>query len=252
MLALAFKKTHEPWSLKELKQVMERTNADIPYNPHRSNKGLRAFIENNAADFTDELASALVKEVKVLWPDVELLSEKRVMKLKSLLGANNAHIKVFQLKGLLAEGLHALNQHDDGDNIVDEAAFVQDITARLDRVLGKEAQAKPSASNFIIDAESQDALLASFLAKVKSILARYDSFSEKLNGQFGDHVLEGAGPADFWAKYAEAPDTDSARLAFFQVAKFVVAEYGHSLSAGIIEPLRDMVAIMERLNLNQN
>ena len=252
ILALAFKKTglKDTWILKEMKKLLERVDVDLAYRPHRSNKALRSFIDNDAVDFDQEDAMKVVTEVAALWPDVRGMTPERVLELQRLMHDHNAEIKAFQLKGLLSEGMHLLGQQADGNETTDEAGFVRGLSATLDRVLGEQAQPKATASN--MNAESQDALLAALQGKLESMLSCYYSFSSQLSSQFGDHVLEGAGPADFWAKYAEAPDTDSARLAFNHVAKFLVAEFSHVLNEGIVKPVHDMVEVLKRLNLSPN
>jgi hypothetical protein len=250
MLALSFKKTKEIWHLKEMKRLLQRVDIDLAYRPLRSNKGLRSFVETDAVDFTEEDAAAVVKETATLWPDVEEMTADRVMVLKKLVDQQKAEVKNFQLKGLLAEGMFRLAQQNTDQEVKDEEGFVKDLMDSLDRILGKKAQPKPTATN--LDGETQDALLAAVQAKLEEVLVCYYSFHEKLSSQFGDHVLEGAGPADFWAKYAEAPDTDSARLAFSHVAKFMVAESAHVLNEGIVKPVHDIVEILKHLNLSAN
>ena len=250
MRALAFKKNHDVWLLKEMKKLLERLDVNLAYRPHRSNKGLRSFVDKDSVDFTTEDAAQVVLEVGDLWPDVQNMTTERVQVLKRLMHENKAPFKNFQLKGLLSEGMYRLAREEDINSIMDESEFVQALSDNLDRVLGKEAQPKAAAS--VMDEDSEAALLSALKAKLKSILTCYYSFSDQLNAQFGDHVLEGAGPTDFWAKYAEAPDTDSARLAFNQTAKFLVAEFTHVLSEGMVKPIHDMVKVLNRLNLSPN
>ncbi|OAG43841.1 hypothetical protein AYO21_02068 [Fonsecaea monophora] len=248
VLMMAFKKSHDDWLLQEMKRLMRRINVDIAYRPLQSKPALQSFVDNDTVDFTNEWAAGVVQEVSGLWPDVQDMTAERVIILQRLMHEQGAEIKNFQLKGLLAEGMYRLKQQANIENIMDEEGFVKDLVSTLDRTLGKEAQPKPTASN--MDEQSQDALLAAVGAKLQSILDYYYSFSAKLNSQFGDHVLEGAGPADFWVKYAEAPDTDSARLAFNHVAKFLVAEFTHVLGEGVVKPVHNIVEILGRLDLS--
>ncbi|KAK7897410.1 hypothetical protein LTR67_005299 [Exophiala xenobiotica] len=258
ILTLAFEKTGDPWLLKEMQALLERVDLDLEYRPLRQHVMISKWAQNDTVDFSPDHADQMVLEVAELWPDVQDVTAAKLLELRRLLHQHAGMIKLFQLKGLLAEGMFRLAKVDKRPplaEITDEqankdAAFVQDLCSTLDRMLGAEPQPKPTSSN--LDANAELALVASIHAKHKRILSTYDGFSAKLNANFGDFVLEGAGPADFWAKYAESPDTDCTRTAFNHVVKFVIAELAHVQFDGLIKPIRDLVQVLDRLNLAPN
>ncbi|KAI1622783.1 hypothetical protein EDD37DRAFT_667558 [Exophiala viscosa] len=131
----------------DMKKLLAKADADIAYRPLRSNTALRVFVDAEAVDFKEETAAEVLQEVATLWPDIEGMTAERVLVLKQLMARHDAEIKKFQLKGLLAEGMHRLGLQVDYLSIMDEEGFVKNLVANLDRILGKEAQRKPTASN---------------------------------------------------------------------------------------------------------
>ncbi|KAI1613662.1 hypothetical protein EDD36DRAFT_417533 [Exophiala viscosa] len=131
----------------DMKKLLAKADADIAYRPLRSNTALRAFVDAEAVDFEEETAAEVLQEVATLWPDIEGMPAERVLVLNQLMARHDAEIKKFQLKGLLAEGMHRLGLQVDYLSIMDEEGFVKNLVANLDRILGKEAQRKPTASN---------------------------------------------------------------------------------------------------------
>ncbi|KIW15849.1 hypothetical protein PV08_05899 [Exophiala spinifera] len=250
MMALAFKETKKPWFLAEMKRLLKRANIDLDYRPLLPNKGLRTFVLLDGVDFGEDDAKCVVEEVASMWPEVEGMTADKVLYLNKLLRQEGFQIKLFQLKGLLAEAMYQLAEVTPDNPLMDETGFVATLAATLDRVVGKEAQPKPTATN--MTEEARDALLAAVLTKLKEILEVYHKFHDDLNALFGDHVLEGAGPYDFWSKFKESPDTDSARMCFFHVFKFMAVEEQHVLHEGFIKPLREVVQVLENLDLSAN
>lgn len=152
MLAAAAQHNPAVWVLRKIQDLLCRVDLDLAaYADLSTNKGLRAFVDNDWVDFTENDAEELVKDVAIKWPDVKSMSVERVMLLKRLISEQDAEIKNFQIKGLIALGVGMIAKLN-GEPIMDETHFVRELVEHLDLILGEEAVPKSTVSNCPDDA----------------------------------------------------------------------------------------------------
>jgi hypothetical protein len=70
---------------------------------------------------------------------------------------------------------------------------------------------------------------------------------EKMKSSYGDTAFEHSSQ-DIWAKFGDAIDIDTARAAWCQEVKLVIAA-ARQKEVGLRGMIDDMIAILDRLNL---
>jgi hypothetical protein len=73
------------------------------------------------------------------------------------------------------------------------------------------------------------------------------TFDMGLKDNSGDQTATGT-LHDIWEKYADALDTDAAKLAWFQAARYLTAAQKHK-QRGVSEMIEDVVEILEQMKL---
>ncbi|KAI9771649.1 MAG: hypothetical protein M1840_001864 [Geoglossum simile] len=237
-LSLGFKRSKETWFLKELQNVFAEIDGDLNYRPPRRNAGLRKFIEEE--EFSEEDARAVVEEVKGQWPEIVDITTERILRLKEGLICSNAFLEYRLLRAFLAEGTYKLKMCPE---MTDDELFkaTQDIIGTANRMMPVSKSTPP------ISVTEETALLETLHNKLKEMRDAGKSFEQNLKALCGDSVLEGT-PYDFWSHYADALDTDSARLAFFQVARYFVMAQRHK-NIGLDSMASDIADVLKNLTL---
>ncbi|KAH0559984.1 hypothetical protein GP486_003500 [Trichoglossum hirsutum] len=89
-------------------------------------------------------------------------------------------------------------------------------------IIGTAKRMMPiSESTPSISVTEETALLQGLHNKLKEMRDAGKSFEQNLKALCSDLVIEGT-PYDFWSHYADALDTDTARLVFFHVARSII------------------------------
>jgi hypothetical protein len=93
----------------------------------------------------------------------------------------------------------------------------------------------------------QHALVSAVLAKLREVRQAGLAMEEKMKSSFGETAFDYSS-ADIWAKFGSAADTDTARAAFAQELKLVVAG-ARQKEAGLRGMIEDIIAPLEKLDL---
>lgn len=244
-LVATFEVKQKECFLDELEHMLKQAHADIEHCPLPTNEGLRAFADNSMDEFTDSHAQMVVKEVKCLWPEVEHLTVGRVMRLKQLLEGQKAEITYFHTKPILWEGAYRLAHADAVEN---EALWVEGLLGNVHRTAGKA----PGPAWQSLNATNTSDILRYNKAIMEMVIRGFDENYDKLKERVGDITFQGEDVADFWAAFANTPDTDSVKSVLGQIYRFLVIENKYLLSEDVIAPLREMVKNFDRLSLGED
>ena len=120
--------------------------------------------------------------------------------------------------------------------------MVRKLVGTLQRTYGSFESTPPISSN------DQNAVLATTLAKLKEIKQAAVDAEQKSKEPYGEVVFDGTSN-DIWATYGEAPDTDTARAAWSQELRLVVAA-ARQKEAGLKGMVQDLITTLDRLNLD--
>ncbi|KAH0548136.1 hypothetical protein GP486_008135 [Trichoglossum hirsutum] len=207
-LSLGLKRSGDSWFLKELQYVFAEIDSDLNHRP-LSNSGLRKFVED---------AEDAVGEIREQWPEILHVTPERILRLKEGLICSNAFLEYRLLRAFLAKGTYRLKMCPGMSD--DELSKVsRGIIGTAERMI---PISKSTPSNSVTE---EMALLSEALHnKLKEMRDAGKTFDQNLKSLCGDFVIEGT-PYDFWSHYADALDTDTARLAFFFFSRRAVFCY---------------------------
>ena len=237
-LAMSFKTSRDPWFLKEIQNVLVQMDEDLNARPLVANAGLRKFVNTDEVDFDEEDARAVVDNMAVQWPEVGNITLQSMMLLREGLVHANIFLEYRLLRAFLAEGCHRLKDATSSENIKE---LVVDINDTAHRMMLLRQSSPP------ITGGEETALLATLRHKLTEMKRAGVDFDNKLKELCGDATIEGE-LYDFWGHYADAPDTDSARLAFFQVARYMVMAQ-RTKYKGLDDMVSDIIDVLDNMNL---
>jgi hypothetical protein len=121
--------------------------------------------------------------------------------------------------------------------------WLAEAVATVRRVLVNCESAVP-----ILAADDESLLLLSITTALKNILKAARTFDKGLKDNSGDQTSIGT-LHDIWEKYADALDTDSAKLAWFEAARYLTAAQKHK-QRGLGEMVEDVVEVLEQMKLD--
>jgi hypothetical protein len=238
-LAANYFHTKDQWYLQEIKDVLRAVDADLNHRPLAENSGLRMFIEAEH-DLTEEQCQLVAADFLTMWPHTPHMEGEYVRVLKSALMDTETHLPYRLLKPFLAEGCWLIGEAEVTVEDINDA--VQKLVGTLQRTYGSFESTPP------ISANDQNALLATTLAKLKEIRQAAVDAEMRSKESYGEVVFDGTSH-EIWATYGEAPDTDTARAAWSQELRLVVAA-AHQKEAGLKGMVQDLITPLERLKLD--
>lgn len=237
-LAKAFEKSKQPWHLDQLIRTMKEQDEDLAYAPPPSNKSLRKLLDPAQLEHFNMLdAQGVVEEVANLWPEVRLTSEV-VLGLKDGLYSGGQVLEYRHIRGFLAYGTRL---YEKAQQELDVKAIVNEAI-QATAIITPPVQSTPS-----ILADEEGALLTSILRKLKEMQMAGEAYNKDLKDICGDRVFTGD-LADIWQKYADAIDTDAAKLAFFQCVRFLAAAW-ESKYRGLDMMLAELIEVLDEMKL---
>lgn len=149
------------------------------------------------------------------------------------------------LRAFIAEGCHrvaAVNVEDNSDTKTTLGRIAQEVNQSAQRMMPMASESAPS-----ITAEKEAVMLVTIRKKLVETRDAGAKMDEKLKKMCGD-VANDALPNDIWGHFADACDTDSARLAFFGVARHFVIALLHR-NRGLDAMAGDIIEMLDKLNL---
>jgi hypothetical protein len=238
-LAANYYHTNDQWYLPEIKDVLRSVDDDLNYRPLAQNSGLRYFIESDE-ELSEEQSQDVVADFLAMWPNTpHILGEYiRILK-KALIIHPETHLPYRLLMPFLAEACWVIGEGEvTGKRIYD---MVPKLVGTLKRIYGRTNSTSP------ISADERDLVLATTLAKLKEIKQAGVDTEEKAKASFGEAAFDYTSH-DIWARYGEALDTDTARAAWSQELRLVVAA-GRQKEAGLRGMIQDLITPLEKLKL---
>jgi hypothetical protein len=82
---------------------------------------------------------------------------------------------------------------------------------------------------------------------LKNILKAARYFHQGLKVNAGDQTMSGT-LHDVWEKYANALDTDAAKLVWFEVVRYLTAAQRHK-QRGLEDLIEDLIEVIDEMNL---
>jgi regulatory protein YycI of two-component signal transduction system YycFG len=140
------------------------------------------------------------------------------------------------LRGFLAEGLYISSKAIKEEDIT--RLNIGDIYASVEWIYPVVKLTAP------VSTTSENLILKSVVSKLRDIVMASNEMNGQLKALCSDVTLNGS-PYDMWAHYADAIDTDSAKVAFFSMIRYFLAEDQQRTRqvSGIIE---DLVEVLEK------
>lgn len=244
LLVSGFEKRQDPWFLEELRAVLCEADEDLKHTPLRRHAALRKFAEKGE-DFNSEDATLLLEELADTWPEIVNVhsTKESVLRLKNAYDTSKT-LEVIEyrlLRGFLAEGLFVLAQAGQPGETIDqgeEDKLAECVYASVQRITPSIKSTAP------ITTTSENLLVKSVVRKLKEIVSASHEMDIQLKDMCGDVTLDGS-PYDMWAHYADAIDTDSAKVAFFSVVRYFLAEDQHR-NKQVAGMIADLVEVLEK------
>jgi hypothetical protein len=239
-LVECFSKTGEMWHLQELVSVLEQADEDLTFIPPASNMTMRKFVDNEE-EFEQEDPARMIEELGQTWPDLVEIDAIDLSMLKEELVRADIILEYQLIRPFLSEALFQLRKRREaGLGLLDVA---EEAIATVRRVLANCESAVP-----ILTQDDESSLFTSILAALKNILKAASAFDKGLKDNSGDQTATGT-LHDIWEKYADSLDTDSAKLAWFQAARYLTAAQKHK-QRGLGEMVEDIVEVLEQMKLD--
>jgi hypothetical protein len=240
LLVSGFEKRRDPWFLEELRAVLCEADEDLKYTPLPNHNALKQFAEKGR-DFNIENAVTLLEELADTWPEIVDVhyTKESVMRLKEAYDASET-LEVIEyrlLRGFLAEGLYVVANADEDEETTD-IVKVEAVYASVQRIMPSIKSTAP------ITTSSENLLVKSVVRKLKEIVSASNEMDTQLKAMCGDVTLDGS-PYDMWAHYADAIDTDSAKVAFFSVVRYFLAE-DQQRNKQVAGMIADLVEVLEK------
>jgi hypothetical protein len=227
------------WHLEELASILQQADEDLIYMPPASNTVMRKFV-NNDEEFEDGDGALMLKELGQLWPDLEEIDATDLELLKGDLVKTDIILEYRLLRPFLAEAFFQIRERREAKqnllNVAEKAA------ATVRRVLVNCKSVVP-----ILTPDDESLLLPAITTALKNMLQAAATFHKGLKDNSGDQTMTGT-LHDVWEKYADALDTDAAKLAWFEAARYLTAAQKHQ-QRGLGEMIRDLVEVLEQIKL---
>lgn len=234
-------KTGEMWYLKELDSLIQQADEDLIFMPPASNTAMRKFVDNEE-EFEDGDAASMVEELGQLWPDLGGIDATDLEVLKRDLVKADIVLEYRLMRPFLAEALFQLQARKIHKKKRDPSPVAEGALATVRRVLSSCESAVP-----ILTPDDESLLLPAITTALKNMLQAARSFDKELKDNSGDQTMTGT-LQDVWEKYANALDTDAAKLAWFEAARYLTAAQKHK-QRGLGEMVEDMVEVLEKMKL---
>lgn len=238
-LAECFAKTGEMWHLEELASILQQADEDLIYIPPASNTAMRKFVDNEE-EFADGDAALMVEELGQLWPDLEGIDATDLEMLKEALVRVDIVLEYRLMRPFLAEAFFQIQKRREAEDGLPDVA--EEAVATVRRVLVSCEPAVP-----ILTPDDESFLLPAITTALKNMLKAAGAFDKRLKDNSGDQTMTGT-LHDVWEKYANALDTDAAKLAWFEAARYLTAAQKHK-QRGLGEMIEDMVEVLEKMKL---
>jgi hypothetical protein len=237
-LVECFQKSGDMWHLKELEAVLLRAEEDLVFTPPAANTIMKKFIENEES-FDDGDPALMVDELRQLWPELEI-DATDLTTLKEQLVREKIILEYRLIKPFLAEACFQIRKlQKANDGLLDVAG---EALATIRRVLGSCESAVP-----ILTPDNESLLVPSIVSTLKNMLEAAKAFDKNLKDNCGDQTMTGT-LHDVWEKYADALDTDAAKKAWFEAARYLTAAAKHK-QRGLAEIIEDMVEVLDEMKL---
>jgi len=237
-LGASYRHTKDPWFLKEIQAVLRAVDSDVDCRPLPDNAGLRLFVESKEP-IDEEQSQMVVRDFLEMWPGTKHIVVENVKTIQHVMLKERLHLEYHFIKPFLAEACWLM-----GEGKVDEeglAVKVKEVLGTASRMCG------PVESTPAIPANEQNAILQVFRTKLKEMSKAAVEIEEKMKSSYGDTAFEHSSQ-DIWAKFGDAIDIDTARAAWCQEVKLVIAA-ARQKEVGLRGMIDDMIAILDRLNL---
>lgn len=223
-------------------KTLQRLESDLEFAPLMTNAGLHGFIQ--ATEFDEESAQNAVEDARGLWGPIEGMDTRTLQKLRScLVAADPDHFDYRDLYALFAQGCFEIKQAEANGEEIDEKELGC-------RVLGIAHRCTPPTleSPSAILAENEKELVVfveALLARLQDMLKGWDVYGNTMADACGSQVTDDGDPLAIWARYGDARDTDSARVAMQEIGRALARATHRGMTEGIIEPLRVCVGLLE-------
>jgi hypothetical protein len=237
-LGACYRHTKNPWYLKEIQAVLRAVDSDPNCRPLLENAGLHIFVESKEP-IDEEQSQMVVRDFLKMWPGTKHIVAENIKTLQHVMLKERLHLEYRFIKPFLTEACWLM-----GEGKVDEeglAVTVKEVLGTASRMCG------PVESTPAIPANEQNAILQVFRTKLKEMSKAAVEIEEKMKSSYGDTAFEHSSQ-DIWAKFGDAIDIDTARAAWCQEVKLVIAA-ARQKEVGLRGMIDDMIAILDRLNL---
>ncbi|KAF8854059.1 hypothetical protein BDZ45DRAFT_657175 [Acephala macrosclerotiorum] len=238
-----FAESSDMWHLQEISSILEQADQDLLFMPIASNTAMRKFVDNEEefedGDSTTEGGDAalMLEEVRALWPDLKEIDAADLAFLKRQLMTQDVTLEYRLLRPFLFEACYRLRAFDNLSDV--STNVVADVLGSVQRIVGTCESAAP-----IITADDQALLLPAITMTLKNMLQAAQKFDKGLLDSCGDQTMTGT-LQDVWEKYANALDTDAAKLSWMEAARYMVAAFKYK-QRGLSDMLAEVVETLEK------
>jgi hypothetical protein len=241
LLVSGFEKVQDPWFLEELKAVLSEADEDLKFTPLPRHTALRKFAEKGE-EFCDDDAILLQEELGDTWPEIDKAhcTKESILLLKEAYDTSET-LEVIEyrlLRGFLAEGLYVVSKKIQDDDTAELGEAVEAVYSSVQRITPAIKSTAP------ISTTSENLLVKSVVGKLKEIVSASKEMDSQLKTLCGDVTLDGS-PYDIWAYYADAIDTDTAKVAFFSMVRYFLAE-DQQRNKQVAGMIADLVEVLEK------
>jgi hypothetical protein len=238
-LAEGFAKTGEIWHIQELSLVLAQADEDLQHTPPAANTAMRKFVDNDE-NFEDGDTVLMAEEIGQLWPDLMRIDPTDLGMLKEGLIHANIILEYRLMRSFLSEALFQIRKRREGG--LDLLDVAEEAVGTVRRVLTNCESAVP-----IMRPDEEPVLLSAITTALKSVVEAARTFDKGLKDNSGDQTSTGT-IHDIWEKYANALDTDSAKLAWFEAARYLTAATKYK-QRGLGEMVEDVLKVLEEMKL---
>ena len=237
-LVASYRHTKDPWFLKEVQAVLRAVDSDSNCRPLPDNAGLHLFVESKEP-IDDEQSQMVVRDFLEMWPGTKHIVAENIKTLQHVMLKERLHLEYRFIKPFLTEACWLMGEGKINEESL--AVKVKEVLGTISRICGPVEQAPAIPTN------EQNAILEVFRTKLKEMSKAAVEVEEEMKSSYGDTAFEHSSQ-DIWAKFGDAIDTDTARAAWCQEVKLVVAA-ARRKEVGLRGMIDDMIAILDKLNL---